>query len=204
MQISSLLKTGDFQIAACVRKHMSKRGAGAIGPHECDSEVRSEIASSRIWRDAVRENRGGYLKIRREFYREAVDTRANEQSYLRSAIFLPFSLHYLLQLGNYTTPSAFLSHRPCLLREKNVQLCKNTARKFHRRRSFREGCFWINIEGGGGEKGGRLMRINTTRCWGLFLIFRLLFISHITVRRYLFRVFFFNEPRFVKSWFEYK
>lgn len=52
MQIPSFLNTGGPQ-ATTYALHMSKRGTGAIVPLECDSEVRSEIASSWIWRSFV-------------------------------------------------------------------------------------------------------------------------------------------------------
>lgn len=177
-------------------QHMSKRGAGAIVPLECDSEVRSEIASSRIWRPfagAVRENRGGYLKIHREFYREAVDTRANEQSYLHSAIFLSFSPFPLSPLSFRSLgvilplPRPFLI--PRLLREKNVQLCKNTRESFiGGARSAKNVSELISR-----EERGWLMRINNRRVVGnclLFFDFSLLryrsrtFIPHIFQRTF--------------------
>lgn len=99
-----------------------------------------KIASSRITAavrcGATRET--GVVKIHREFYREAVDTRANERSYFHSAIspslsFLP-SFSLLLPFAAwelyYLRPLARPFFTPRLLHEKNVQLCKNTRESF--------------------------------------------------------------------------
>jgi len=108
MQIFRFLNIEKSLRLPAYAQHMSKRGTGTIVPLECDSEVRSEIASFWIRPFADAGNRGGYLKIHREFYREAVDTRANERSYFHSAISLflslsfppslPFSLSFSLSL----------------------------------------------------------------------------------------------------------
>lgn len=92
-------------------------------PPEYDSEVRSEIASSSI----RQRRRGGYLKIRREFYRKPVAGRSNERSYLHSAIFFSFFTTLFCSLGIVLPSESRLA--PFTLARKECSIMQKCARQ---------------------------------------------------------------------------
>jgi len=115
-------------------------------PLECDSKVRLEIASFSIWQP-FRECGGAYLKIHREFYREAVDTRASLSPFRD---FLPLSLSLSLPLflslplaratGELYYPRPLCTSpipAPLSLAQKECSIMQECAREFNRRCSLR-------------------------------------------------------------------
>lgn len=80
----------------------------------------------------VAEGAGGYLKIRREFYREAVDTGGRMSEAISILRFFFLSSLYSFAAWELCYPRSRVSP-PSLSRGKNVQLCKSARAKVSQR-----------------------------------------------------------------------